>query len=178
MKITAFADVPKMIQHGSWECDYRIHDLNRQIDTWVDEDGLILDPDFQRGRVWTSRQQQKFLEFFLRGGKTARVIYLNKPSWNIRATTEYDDFVVVDGLQRLLAVREFLDNRLKVFDSYFREFTDRPRIHETFRVNVNDLQTRPEVLEWYLQFNAGGTPHTEDELDRVRKLLKEAKKCS
>jgi hypothetical protein len=30
-------------------------------------------------------------------------------------------------------------------------------------------------LEWYLQLNSGGTVHTEDELARVRLLLKEEK---
>lgn len=176
MKITAFADIPKLIQHGSWECDYRIHSLAKQIDQWVAEDGLILDPDFQRGHVWTTKQQREFVEFFLRGGKTARVIYLNYPSWHVKPTAGYDEFVVVDGLQRLTAVREFVGNRLKVFGSYYREFTDAPRMHETFRVNINDLHTRREVLEWYLQFNSGGTPHTEEELDKVRLLLKEVAK--
>jgi hypothetical protein len=41
---------------------------------------------------------------------------------------------------------------------------------------VNDLKTEAEVLRWYLEINAGGTPHTEEELDKVRKMLKKARK--
>jgi len=37
---------------------------------------------------------------------------------------------------------------------------------------MNDLKTRAEVLQWYIEFNAGGTPHTEAEINRVRELLK------
>jgi hypothetical protein len=37
--------------------------------------------------------------------------------------------------------------------------------------HVNDLKTREEVLIWYLEMNSGGTPHTKEELDRVKRML-------
>ena len=51
--------------------------------------------------MWTEEQQIAWIEFFLKGGRTSRVIYLNKPSWH-RSVPEgaYDDYVCVDGLQR------------------------------------------------------------------------------
>lgn len=39
------------------------------------------------------------------------------------------------------------------------------------RVNINNLQTRKEVLQWYIEFNSGGTVHTKEEIDRVKELL-------
>jgi hypothetical protein len=27
------------------------------------------------------------------------------------------------------------------------------------------------VLQWYLELNSGGTPHTKEELDKVKKML-------
>ena len=39
------------------------------------------------------------------------------------------------------------------------------------RIVVNDLQTREEVLQWYLELNSAGTPHSKEELDRVKALL-------
>jgi len=72
---------------------------------------LQLNPDFQRGHVWIENQQIKYIEYILRGGKTARVIYLN------------------------------------------------------------NLKTRKEVLQWYLEFNSYGTIHTEEEINKVKKLL-------
>ena len=44
-----------------------------------------------------------------------------------------------------------------------------------FVFHVNYLKTRREVLEWYLQLNGGGTPHSQKELDRVRGLLEKEK---
>lgn len=41
----------------------------------------------------------------------------------------------------------------------------------TIKLNVNDLKTEREVLQWYIDMNAGGTPHTTEEIDRVKKLI-------
>lgn len=38
-------------------------------------------------------------------------------------------------------------------------------------VHVNNLKTEKEVLQWYIDMNAGGTPHTTEEIDRVKKLI-------
>ena len=40
---------------------------------------------------------------------------------------------------------------------------------------INELLTRKAVIRWYLEINAGGTPHIREEIDRVRDLLKKEK---
>jgi len=173
MKYTRFQDIPKFVQDGSYEVDYDPNGLVRFIRDQVANDGLQLDPDFQRGRVWTESQQIAFVEYFLRGGKSGRVIYLNNPAWHSnRLVGGYSDFVVVDGLQRINAFTRFIDNEIKVFGSYLHEFTDHMRLlRPTMRVNVNSLKTKAEVLQWYLDMNTGGTPHTASEIERVKSLL-------
>lgn len=39
------------------------------------------------------------------------------------------------------------------------------RMKHTIKVNVNDLKTEKEVLQWYVDMNAGGTPHTKEEIE-------------
>ena len=81
---------------------------------------------------------------------------------------------VVDGLQRIQAVLLFQSNELRAFGSLRREYTDHARLMRScFVLQVNNLQTRAEVLRWYLELNATGTPHTEAELDRVRAMMGE-----
>jgi hypothetical protein len=36
------------------------------------------------------------------------------------------------------------------------------------------LKTKQEVLQWYIELNEGGTPHTEEEINRVKELIKTA----
>jgi hypothetical protein len=68
-------------------------------------------------------------------------------------------------------VRAFLGDRLKAFDHLRSEYTDRIRMHASFKWRVCNLETRAEILQLYLNINAGGTPHTKEELDRVRLML-------
>ena len=80
----------------------------------------------------------------------------------------------VDGLQRITVARRFIHNKIKVFDSYYEEFEDRIRVlQQTIFVNVNDLKTEKEVLQWYIDMNSGGTPHTSDEIERVKMMIQE-----
>lgn len=86
--------------------------------------------------------------------------------------------VCVDGLQRLTAIRKFLNNDLKVFGHYLNEFEDKDvflRRHNGILFNINDLKTKKEVLKWYLDFNTGGTVHSDEEIIRVKKILDELK---
>lgn len=170
-KIIRIRDIPQLTQDGAWECDFTPLNMLRQLDEWVNLEGLDLDPDFQRGHVWSQGQQQAYIEFFLRGGRTARVIYLNHTSWR---DGNKGDFVLVDGKQRVQAWRAFINDEFQIFGSYYREFEDRDslgRPGRTMKINVNDLKTRAHVLQWYIDMNAGGTPHTRDEIEKVRNLL-------
>jgi len=95
----------------------------------------------------------------------------NKPSWHLPvAAGAYDDYVCVDGLQRITAIQGFIGNRFPVFGSFFWEYRDRMDIMNTVRVHVNDLKTKKEVLTWYIEMNSGGTPHSKTEIARVSAL--------
>ncbi len=175
--ITRFRDIPEFIRSGSYEVDCDPVYLLEKIDEFVQNDGLDLDPEFQRGHVWTEQQQVAFIEFFLKGGSTGRVIYLNYPSWHhaVKAGC-YNDFVIVDGKQRLRALERFVKNEFMVFGSYYKEFTDKIRMRNMMKLNINDLKSKREVLQWYLDFNSGGTVHSEAELEKVRKLIQKENK--
>lgn len=40
-------------------------------------------------------------------------------------------------------------------------------------LNVNNLKSEKEVLQWYVDMNAGGTPHASEEIERVKKMIEE-----
>ena len=136
-------------------------------------DGLDLNPDFQRAHVWTRDQQIKYVEYILKGGASGRDIYFNNPSWS---GTYAEKTVLVDGKQRLEAAFQFLDNKIPAFGHLYSEWTGAIPFDCYFIFYVNQLKTRAEVLEWYLDINTGGTPHSEDEINRVKELLKKEKK--
>ncbi|MGJ0846557.1 DUF262 domain-containing protein [Tissierella praeacuta] len=172
-----FSDIPRFTRNGNWECNFPLNNLVRQIEEWEREEGLDMNPDFQRGHVWTEQQQIDFIEFILKGGNTGRVIYLNHPTWMGSFDTSKSDigFVCVDGLQRYTAIKRFIKNEIKAFGYFYKEFEGSIRMVNDMKINVNDLPTKKDVLKWYIEMNSGGTPHTEEEINRVKKLLEECK---
>jgi len=133
------------------------------------EQGLKLDPDFQRGQ-----QQIAFVEFALKEPQSGLEIFFNHPGW---MSSWEGEFVLVDGKQRLEAARRFLKNEIPAFGCLYRDFTGYKHIpyNIQFYFNIAMLKTRAEVLQWYVDFNAGGTPHTVEEIERVRKMIKKEK---
>lgn len=68
---------------------------------------LIIDPDFQRGNVWNSRQRSELIESILMGIPLP-IIYLFE---SIDGRKQ-----VVDGRQRITAIIDFLNDKLRLTD--------------------------------------------------------------
>jgi len=152
---------------------YSLPTFIEEIDDYIKCDNLVLTPDFQRGHVWTESQQISFIENLLQGGaRHARGILLNVPHRLQRV--EYNECVLVDGLQRYTSILKFIKNELKCFNHYFNEFKDSPDRTVVFMtIAVNTLTTKKEVLEWYLSLNDTGVHHTSEELNRVKQLMQQ-----
>lgn len=133
---------------------------------------IDLDPDFQRGRVWSEQNQSDFVGFFLSGGMVPPVVVWDRPY--------PENMVVVDGKQRLTSLLNWADGLI-------------PAHIESEKIFVNDLDpeefrlwtstasgpavvllyiagSRKEVLDLYLRLNGCSVPHTKEEIARVRAL--------
>jgi hypothetical protein len=171
-----FRDIPSFTRSANYRINVGWSEIDGMLDGFradsrVNGLSFDLDPDFQRGHVWTEGKQVRYVEFILRGGASSRDIRFNCPGWQGEGSYPGGRFVLVDGKQRLEAVRRFLRGEIRVFGCLFTDFTDRLPLQTGFVVHVNNLTTDAEVLQWYLDLNDGGVVHTQDELDRVRGLL-------
>jgi len=104
----------------------------------------------------------------------AKKIYWNGPDWNkdFRGPLE-----IVDGKQRINAVIEFLHNKIKAFGYTLSELGGREALHFTheFIFHIGNLESRKEILQWYIDMNIGGSIHTDEEIKKVKKLLSKEK---
>ena len=164
-----FTDIPKLTRSPPYHVNVGLDYLRTWITEHEEELNLQLNPDFQRGHVWTREQQIKYMQFLLRGGNSGREIYFNMPGWMGDFNGE---FVCVDGLQRLTACLAFINNEVPVFGTYISEFEDRLRMSNVnLSVHVNNLKTKREVLTWYIEMNESGTIHTKEEINKVKEML-------
>lgn len=140
-----------------------------------------LEPDFQRGHVWSDAQRAAYVESLIRKTAPTRLLF-NCPGWS-RSTDgsgdiEDNTFQCIDGLQRLTAVRKFLADEFTVFGGYSAAaLTGSPFDLGRYRMQmaVYEFSTRAELLQFYLDLNVGGTVHAQSEIERVRGLLEKSR---
>lgn len=159
----------------------------RLIYDMIKEGDLDLSPDFQRNIVWDSFRKSRLIESIL--------LRIPLPMFYFSQDEEGKLFVV-DGLQRLTAIKEFMDNKLVLHDlEYLSESCEgktynleNNRIEDKYYrwfnmtqlyVNVIDSQSPSKVkYDIFRRLNTGGRPLNAQELrnclakERVRKALR------
>lgn len=162
----------------SFNCAF--NDINEWLEREAQnvEHGVDLCPDFQRGHVWNEERQIKFIENVFRkivddGGLTFR---FNCPTWREDKDGDLiDQIVCIDGLQRLTSIKRFTNNEFSVCGYFFKDLPRRIKIRElNVFIQMYDFQNRKELLQFYLDVNFGGIPHTHAEFERVTALYKQS----
>lgn len=181
----ALYELVRPMPDRAYEVDVPLH----RLQAWSDDHhrdlaaaggGVELNPDFQRGHVWTESQRVAYCEAFLRRAAPATLLF-NCPSFatgGVRAGDLSPNVLqCVDGLQRYTALCDFAAGKLAVFGGLqAADFDNTPFDIRRFRAHmvVYGFSNRADVLRLYLDLNAGGSVHSQEELDRGRQLLKEA----
>jgi len=168
--------------------DAKVFSLRNILDM-IDEGDLELAPDFQRRNVWNPKQRSRLVESVL--------LRIPLPAFYFSAD-EDGKMLVVDGLQRLSAIYDFVrsqsDNKRYKIDKleylqnevgkkYFKELEGTlwaRRIYSTQIIaNVVDPQTPAQVkFDIFKRINTGGSPLNAQEIrhcmskNRSRNFLK------
>ncbi|MDD5650853.1 MAG: DUF262 domain-containing protein [Candidatus Nanoarchaeia archaeon] len=161
-----FNDLPKFdIKNPNYKVNIRWIDFKEH---YIEDNKLNINPDYQREHVWTTKQRIKYIEYILKGGQSGKDIYANHPNW---MGSFKGDFSLVDGKQRVTTVLMFLDNEFPIFENvYCRDINRLPNDAE-FIFHVNNLKTKKEEMQWYIDMNNGGTAHTDEEIEKVKKMI-------
>ena len=80
-----------------------------EIETLVNRiknEDMDLQPDFQRGEIWTKQKKQKLIDSILRGWKIPPIHVIHNHD------TAVDE--VLDGQQRLVTIRDFFNNEISI----------------------------------------------------------------
>lgn len=164
--------------------NFSIFEMNRIIDN----EEIVLDPDFQRNsNIWNDVKKAKLIESILMGIPIPLFYFAENKSGGLS---------VVDGLQRLFAIKKFMDDKYPLKNlSYLQnlnglkfsqlERDDQQRI-ERYQLQVNVISSNtPEYIKLNIfeRINTGSTPLNKQEMrhalyqGKSTKLLKELSEC-
>jgi hypothetical protein len=77
-----------------------------------EKNALLVNPDYQRGAVWSERQQVKFIDSIFRGYPVPAVFIRAIEHQGLRGA--HTTFELIDGQQRLRACADFMSDKLKL----------------------------------------------------------------
>lgn len=147
----------------------------RLISDMIDDNDIDLAPDFQRHFVWNSSQKSRLIESIL--------LRIPLPMFYFSEDDE-GRITIVDGLQRLTTIKEFMDNKFPLRDLEYlndsckgRYYVDQGKkkgldakyyrwFNQTqFSVNVIDPSSPPKVkYDIFRRINTGGKPLNNQEI--------------
>lgn len=148
---------------------YSFYDYLRKIQ----EGQIILNPDFQRNKVWKGVQKSQFIESAILG-LPLPPIYFKKDNMS--------KLVIVDGLQRTTAIQEFMANQLRLegletlnkLNGYTFQELKNSKALEVYATRVEDNQLFCYVLQKsvpmsivydiFNRINTGGTKLSRQEI--------------
>jgi len=103
----------------------------------IDNESIDLNPDFQRNLVWNSFQKSRLIESIL--------LRIPLPMFYFAEDNE-GNLSVVDGLQRISTIKEFMDNKFQLRDLQYLNDSCEGRYYET-KGNKKGLDTK--YLKWF-----------------------------
>lgn len=147
----------------------------RLISDMIDEKDIDLSPDFQRHFVWNSAQKSRLIESIL--------LRIPLPMFYFSEDDE-GRITIVDGLQRLTTIKEFMDNKFPLRNLEYLEDSCGGKYYKNdgkkvaldakylrwfnqtqFSVNVIDPSSPPKVkYDIFRRINTGGKPLNNQEI--------------
>ena len=134
-------------------------------------------PDWQRERVWGKARKQKLIDSILRGWRLPKFYFL-------LTSEEPEEFEVVDGQQRLLAIWEFFDNELalssdsdsvtrgaKLYRDLPDQLSDRFDDYEIDYDRIEDAPDDADLKEFFQRLQEGLPLTTAERLNSVHSKL-------
>jgi uncharacterized protein with ParB-like and HNH nuclease domain len=129
-------------------------------------------PPWQRPEVWGEDRKRRYVEGIFLGLGTGYYV-VHGAEWNGPQALRMSDWLI-DGQQRMTALRDFVSGELSIFDGLRYDDLDvvtrRKRFEMVVFPSIELPYTSNEQLlrELYERLNFGGVPHNEEDLERVR----------
>jgi hypothetical protein len=134
-------------------------------------------PDWQREEVWPKEKKQLLIDTILRGWHLPKFYFL-------KVSSDPDEYEVIDGQQRLMAVFEFLDNELPLSDQsankfkarYYKDLSDHLSDRfDDYKIEYDEITdaNERELKEFFQRLQAGLPLTSSEKLNAVHSKLRD-----
>ena len=136
---------------------------------------------YQRDFVWTKKDKQLLIESIYQGIDCGKIL-VRKRSWEYledaqkKGETELSFNDIVDGKQRLNAVKEFIEDKFKdIHGNFYSDLSNYAQNalveHQLFSyAEMSEDTTDSEVIKQFLKMNFTGVPQSKEHINFVKSI--------
>ena len=173
--MVSWIEIRKIIPHKHTDFavknDMEIRFHNTSLDSLLHRiyhSGVNFDPEYQRDLVWDLADKVSLIDSIFNNIEIGKFAF-------IKRDYSYDIFYeILDGKQRLTALREFYEDRFEYKGCTYSEMSPDDRHH--FRntgVTIGDIaepKDRKDIYRYFVKLNTAGKPIDQSHLDKIKKL--------
>ncbi len=134
--------------------------------------GLNLEPDYQRGYVWTPDDKIKLIDSIFNNIDIGKFVFIHLDNYSLPKLYE-----ILDGKQRVSTIIDFYEGRFKYKGYWYRDMCNHDRYHfDMYHISVGNAKrmTKKQIYEYFLKLNTTGRPIDPEHINRVKKLYEES----
>lgn len=141
--------------------------------------GVDINPDYQRGNVWTQEQEEKLIDSIFNQINIGAFIFAQK-NWSKGFDVVDDMYEIVDGKQRITAILHFVQGKIKYKGLFYYEMHPfNRRFFESTQILMGELNFRnksydkKEVLENFIRLNESGSSMDKEIIEKAKRMKEE-----
>lgn len=171
-------DVPIYEEDDDIFFNYQQRDMRSLLYMMCKEYGIDLEPEYQRGLVWSDEQKWSLIDSIMKNIDIGKFTIIRRPwgkNHNKPATPKL--YEMLDGKQRLTTLWEYYTGQFKYKGLRYHELHPLDRIHfKNYRISYAECEplTDEQKYRYFLKLNTTGVPIEQEHIERVRRLWRQA----
>jgi hypothetical protein len=139
--------------------------------------GINFEPEYQREYVWELQDKINLIDSIFNNIDIGKFVFIHYDTEKWRKTGF--GYEILDGKQRIRAILDYYEDRFKYNGKYFSDLSYRDQYHfEDYPISVAEMRniTHEQALRYFIKLNTCGKIMSEEQIDKVRKLLEQEDK--
>ena len=171
-------DVPIYEEDDDIFFNYQQRDMRSLLYMMCKEYGIDLEPEYQRGLVWSDEQKWSLIDSIMKNIDIGKFTIIRRPwgkNHNKPATPKL--YEMLDGKQRITTLWEFYTGQFKYKGLRYHELHPLDRSHfKNYRISYAECEplTDEQKYRYFLKLNTTGVPIEQEHIERVRRLWRQA----
>lgn len=169
-----------LVAHEDVRLSYQQRDAVSLIGHMCGQYGIDMNPEYQRGNVWTLEQKVALIDSIFNNVDIGKFTVIRR-KWGTCPDKPDTPFLyeMLDGKQRATAIFEYFMGRFAYKGKYYNDLCHLDRHHvKYYSISYSEAEpmTDKQKYRYFIKLNTTGTPVDPEHMNKVAAMLKDKEK--